>query len=125
MPYSDPIKRREYHRLYSRKYNKSTKRKEYIKAYREKTKELRKEYNHKYYQKRKLEHAVKSKTNRWFEKINIKITDCLCEKCGSPAECFHHFSYYWERFIDGIPVCKQCHMLIHHGKDLTNKKQVV
>lgn len=42
-----------------------------------------------------------------------QISDCVCTKCGSQAEDYHHWSYEGHHQLDVIPMCKTCHIKIH------------
>ena len=43
-----------------------------------------------------------------------KPTEYTCSKCPDRAQEYHHDSYAPDHWLDVIPVCRSCHINIHH-----------
>lgn len=41
----------------------------------------------------------------------------ICKRCGNPAEQYHHWSYLPEHRLDVEPLCRDCHVKHHRGKE--------
>jgi hypothetical protein len=56
--------------------------------------------------------------NRSVKKGTILSARCFnCFKCGKQAEAYHHhLGYSPEHWLDVVPVCKKCHVIIHYEK---------
>lgn len=43
-----------------------------------------------------------------------KVSSLRCVQCGEPAAEYHHASYNTEDWLKVIPICKTCHIQLHH-----------
>jgi len=99
---------------YQRKYNASPRGKEVLHKYRaSKVGKLRHAEQAREYRKNKLEKLkcrVRDRVRNYLEHtIKQPISAFLCECCGETAQCFHHNTYNFDRFFDGVFLCNNCH----------------
>ncbi len=51
-------------------------------------------------------------------KMIPKAKELNCDLCGQPAKEYHHYlGYEPEHHLDVIPVCRECHIRVHHPTD--------
>jgi hypothetical protein len=87
-------------RAYKQYYVRSGKKKIVIDRYLEKNRS-------KHYARTSVNHAIRDKKLPHPEK-------CRCAKCGNPAKEYHHHNGYEKaNVLNVIPVCRDCHYIIH------------
>lgn len=64
--------------------------------------------------KGRLRNKIRNATSYMLRQIDMSFKNC--EVCCGPYEEFHHFTYDIDNPLDGIFVCKQCHVKIHTGE---------